>query len=169
MNEDKKTEIKVGVTIFIALIIFGLVFGWAKNYSFSSNNFPLTVDFNTVAGLENGDLVSVNGVRKGSVKSITSNANAARVEIVFDEDPNLKEDATFSIMMLDLMGGKQVEISRGASNTDLDYSRIHLGNFFCNIDDKIGNYSKSKLERSLEDVRFKEYAEVEPIKIKRTF
>ncbi|MCB0749225.1 MAG: MCE family protein [Ignavibacteriae bacterium] len=129
MNEDKKTEIKVGVTIFIALIIFGLVFGWAKNYSFSSNNFPLTVDFNTVAGLENGDLVSVNGVRKGSVKSITSNANAARVEIVFDEDPNLKEDATFSIMMLDLMGGKKVEISRGASNSDLDYSKIHLGNF----------------------------------------
>ncbi|MCB9250060.1 MAG: MCE family protein [Ignavibacteriales bacterium] len=129
MNEDKKTEIQVGVTIFIALIIFGLVFGWAKNYSFSSNNFPLTVDFNTVAGLENGDLVSVNGVRKGFVKSITSNANAARVEIVFDEDPNLKEDATFSIMMLDLMGGKKVEISRGASNSDLDYSKIHLGNF----------------------------------------
>ncbi len=129
MNSEKKTEIKVGVTVFFALVILALIFAWAKNYSFNSNSTKLLVKFNTVAGLEVGDMVTVNGVKKGLVNSIRSDDNSALVEVLFNDNPNLKEDATFSIMMLDLMGGKKIEIKSGLSLNNLDFQKTQLGTF----------------------------------------
>lgn len=129
MNSEKKTEIKVGVTAFIALLILVLVYGWAKNFSIISENKMLNVEFSTVAGLELGDMVSVNGVRKGLVEKISSGNNSAIVTIEFKDEIELKEDATFSIMMLDLMGGKKIEINSGNSNNSIDFNKIYSGNF----------------------------------------
>ncbi len=138
MKEEKRTEIIVGITVLIALIIFAFIFGWAKNYSFGSNKYELLVNFKNVAGLEKGDLVSVNGVRKGHVESITSDGTSALVKINFDENPNLKEDADFAIMMLDLMGGKKIEISNGTSTKDIDYNKTYSGRFAGDISTVMG-------------------------------
>ncbi len=129
MTDEKKTEIKVGITILIALLLFFLIFAWAKNFSVNSNEKLLKVRFNTVAGLEIGDLVTVNGVRKGLVNSISTDNNKAIVEIKFKEKVTLKKDATFSIMMLDLMGGKKITIDAGNSSDKLDFTKIQNGEF----------------------------------------
>lgn len=138
MNEEKRTEIIVGITVLAALIIFAFIYGWAKNYSFGSNKYKLLVNFQNVAGLEKGDLVSVNGVRKGQVESITSNGNSATVKINFDENPHLKEDADFAIMMLDLMGGKKIEINNGTSAKDVDFNKTYTGRFSGDISTVMG-------------------------------
>ncbi len=130
MNEEKKTEIKVGITVFIALILFLFIYGWAKNFSIiSSDEKELKITFPTVAGLEISDLVSVNGVRKGFVKSIETKNNSAIVSVEFNEPVDIREDAEFSIMMLDLMGGKKIEISAGNSEKNVDYSKLQIGKF----------------------------------------
>ncbi len=129
MTNEKKTEIKVGATILTAIILFFLIFGWAKNISVNNNQKILKVKFTTVAGLEIGDLVTVNGVRKGLVNSIGTDGNYAIVEIKFNEPVHLNEDATFEIMMLDLMGGKKIVIDAGNSSNKLDYSKIQNGKF----------------------------------------
>ncbi|MCP5064405.1 MAG: MCE family protein, partial [Ignavibacteriae bacterium] len=129
MTSEKKTEVKVGVTVFVALLVLAVIFGWAKNFSLSQSNEFISVKFPTVAGLEIADMVSVNGVRKGLVNSISSDGNFAKVEIKFGEDVQLKEDATFSIMMLDLMGGKKIEINAGNSNNEIDFAKVHVGKF----------------------------------------
>jgi len=129
MTSEKKTEIKVGITVFIALLMLAIIFGWAKNFNLTNNNKTINVKFPTVAGLELADLVTVNGVRKGLVSSISTDGNYAKVEIKFKENVRLKEDATFSIMMLDLMGGKKIEINAGISNKEIDYSKVHIGKF----------------------------------------
>ncbi|MEE9430236.1 MAG: MlaD family protein [Melioribacteraceae bacterium] len=129
MTNEKKTEIKVGVTVFVALVVLAIIFGWAKNFNLQENNNIISVKFPTVAGLEIADMVSVNGVRKGLVNSINSDGNYAKVEIKFSEPVQLKEDATFSIMMLDLMGGKKIEINAGNSDKVIDYTKIYFGKF----------------------------------------
>ena len=129
MNSEKRTEIKVGITAFFALLIFVFVYGWAKNFSFNAENKMLNVEFSTVAGLELGDMVSVNGVRKGLVEKISSGVNSAIVTVEFKDTVELKEDATFSIMMLDLMGGKKIEINSGNSGNPIDFDKIQKGNF----------------------------------------
>ncbi len=129
MNEEKKTEVKVGITVLAAIIVFIFIYGWAKNIDLSSNDTNIIIKFETVAGLELGDLVSVNGVRKGLVNSITTKENYALVEVKFNEAVNLKQDATFSVMMLDLMGGKKIEINPGNSEIFINYDEIQIGKF----------------------------------------
>ncbi|MCX6173753.1 MAG: MlaD family protein [Ignavibacteriales bacterium] len=129
MKDQRKTEIKVGVTFLLAIIIFLWVLGWAKNWSFNSNRKEISVEFSSVAGLEVNDPVTINGVRKGYVEDIIINGSKVITLLNLPSDIIIKEDAKFSIMMLDLMGGKKVEINPGLSINELDYKKLQQGNF----------------------------------------
>ncbi|MEI7812723.1 MAG: MlaD family protein [Ignavibacteria bacterium] len=133
MRNERKTEIKVGVTSLIALILLIWVIGWAKNYKLSGSQKIVRIEFESANGLEKGDIVTVNGVRKGVVGEIGISGNKAVVNANIDDDILLKEDATFGISMLDLMGGKKVEIKPGISEKKLDYSKIQTGQFYADV------------------------------------
>ncbi|MFA3781885.1 MlaD family protein [Melioribacteraceae bacterium 4301-Me] len=133
MKEEQRTEIKVGITVLIGIIIFIWVFSWAKNISINSEKKNLNIIFDSVAGLENGDVVTVNGVRQGYVDKINNQGNLVLVNVKLNPNVDLRKDATFSIMMLDLMGGKKIEINPGISNEKLDYSISHRGKFIGDI------------------------------------
>ncbi|TSA27953.1 MAG: MCE family protein [Ignavibacteriales bacterium] len=129
MKDQRKTEIKVGVTFLLAIIIFLWVLGWAKNWSFNSNRKEISVEFSSVAGLEVNDPVTINGVRKGYVEDIIINGSKVITLLNLPSDIIIKEDAKFSVMMLDLMGGKKVEVNPGASINELDYKKLQQGNY----------------------------------------
>ncbi len=133
MDKNRKTEIKVGITVAIGIILFLWIFGWAKNYRFNSERKIVNIEFNSVAGLEKGDAVTINGVRKGYVDEIKNKDNTVLVTVNLDNDVNLKEDATFSILMLDLMGGKKIEINPGNSPKELNYHKTQKGIFLGDI------------------------------------
>lgn len=129
MKQDRKTEIKVGISLLVSVVILMWVIAWAKNVDLFSDKKELTISFNSVAGLTPGDLVAVNGVKKGIVESITLDGNNVLVKTTLDEDVDIRSDAAFSIMMLDLMGGKKIEISPGSSHQQIDYSVVQSGLF----------------------------------------
>ena len=133
MNNQRKTEIKVGVTVLIGILIFLWVLGWAKNFTVNSGRKTVKVKFNSVAGLEIGDPAAVNGVRKGYVDDIKISDGMVLVALNLDSDTDLKQDAEFSIMMLDLMGGKKVEISPGTGDEELNYSEVQQGKLLGDI------------------------------------
>ncbi len=133
MKDQRKTEIRVGITVIVGLLIFIWILGWAKNFSLSSNQKTLLVKFNSVSGLEVGDNVSVNGVRKGFVENFKLEGDKVIVSLSLDSDVNLKKDATFSISMLDLMGGKKVNINPGISSQLLNYNEVQNGIFYADI------------------------------------
>jgi len=141
MINNKKTELKVGISLLVSLIILIWVIAWAKNVSLFSDQKELRISFNSVAGLGTGDQVSINGVRKGYVDKIEISGNKVLVSVLLDEDIDIRSDATFSIMMLDLMGGKKLEISPGISNTELDYSVVHNGYFSGDISTAMASLS----------------------------
>ncbi|GBD89576.1 mce related protein [bacterium BMS3Abin04] len=129
MKNQKKTEIKVGITVVVGVLVFLWIFGWAKNYNINSNRKEMTIEFNSVAGLEVGDAATINGVRKGFVDDIEVKGNKVIVKVNLDNDVKLMKDATFSILMLDLMGGKKIEINPGISNTPIDFAQVQQGKF----------------------------------------
>ncbi len=133
MKDDRKTEIKVGLTVLIGILIFIWIFGWAKNFSLKSNEQIAKVRFNNVSGLEIGDPVTVNGLRKGYVKEMVVGTNYVMVDLSLDNDIKLKEDASFAVSMLDLMGGKKVEIFPGTSGKNYNYNKTAEGIFFADI------------------------------------
>jgi len=60
---DKHTaELKVGILIILALIIFGYGIIWIKDYRFRAEHYTLEVFFPRVGNLDVGDPVSVLGV-----------------------------------------------------------------------------------------------------------
>lgn len=133
MKDQSKTEIKVGIMVVVGTLVFLWVIGWAKNFSISANEKSLEIKFPTVAGLDVGDPVTVNGVRKGSVEDFKIESEDVIVSIKLDSDVELKQDATFAVSMLDLMGGKKININPGISGQELDYKKIQQGQFNADI------------------------------------
>ena len=107
--------------------------GWAKNLTVNSGRKIVAVEFNSVAGLEIGDPVAIRGVRKGYVEDIIIKKDHVNVIANLDQDVILKEDSKFSIMMLDLMGGKKVEVDPGTSENELDYNALQHGKLLGDI------------------------------------
>ncbi|MEO8232759.1 MAG: MlaD family protein, partial [Ignavibacteriota bacterium] len=123
----------VGLTVLVGILVFIWILGWAKNFSLKSNEQLVKVRFTNVSGLEIGDQVTVNGLRKGYVKEMIVEPNNVVVELSIDNDIKLKEDASFAISMLDLMGGKKVEVFPGSSSTNYNINKISSGTFYADI------------------------------------
>jgi phospholipid/cholesterol/gamma-HCH transport system substrate-binding protein len=133
MRDERKTEIRVGLTVLVAIIVFIWILGWAKNFSIDSDSKIVMVRFTNVSGLEIGDQATVNGLRKGFVKDMKVEPNNVLVEISLENDVQLKEDATFAISMLDLMGGKKIEIFPGISSSAYNINYVSEGLFYADI------------------------------------
>jgi len=129
MKDNRKTELKVGITVIAAVLCFLLIFGWAKNLIVSGNRHEVTIKFNSVAGLEKGDPVAINGVRKGYVTEISVLNDSVIVKAELEQGTVLKADAKFFVAMLDLMGGKKIEVYPGSSETRIDFKKIQKGSF----------------------------------------
>lgn len=155
MKNERKTEIKVGLTVLVALILFLWILGWAKNFTLNSTDRNILVKFSNVAGLEIGDNVTVNGVRKGFVKQMKVESSSVIVTVNIDGDVNLKSDARFTLNMLDLMGGKRVEIFPGNSDMKLDTDKIHQGEFLSDIPSVMAAFGpvQDDLTQMLKDIR----------------
>ena len=133
MKDQSKTELKVGIMVLAGTLLFLWVLGWAKNFSFTANDKYIDIKFPTVAGLELGDPVTVNGVRKGSVEDFKIESEDVIVKVKLDSDVDLRKDADFAVSMLDLMGGKKINISPGDAPEKIDYNRIQQGQFNADI------------------------------------
>jgi len=133
MKDQRKTEIRVGIMVTIGIIIFIWILTWAKNFSLTPTEKTLQVRFTNVSGLEVGDYATVNGVRKGFVDDLRTEDNKVIVVLSLDGDVELKKDAVFSISMLDLMGGKKVEINPGASAEPMNFNEVQNGTFTADI------------------------------------
>ena len=90
MKNERKTEIRVGLTVLVGILVFIWILGWAKNFSLQSNEQSVKVRFSNVSGLEIGDQVTVNGMRKGYVKEMIVEPNNVVVELSIDNDIKLK-------------------------------------------------------------------------------
>lgn len=133
MKDHRKSEIRVGITVILGIFLLIWVIGWAKNFSFDSNEREITINFENVSGLNVSDPVLVKGIKQGYVNDIYFSDNSALVEIKLSKDIELKKDAIISLMVLDLMGGKKVEINPGISEILMSYDDIQQGVFLGDI------------------------------------
>lgn len=117
MKEQQKFEIKVGLTVLMGLVILLAGFYSFRHWSIGTGTEPLQMRFPVSAGLQTGDIVTVNGVTSGRVESVELRAEGVRVLARMDDGVRVTTDARPVIQMLELMGGKKVEITQGTSST----------------------------------------------------
>jgi len=133
MKENRKTNIKVGVTVIFALFIFLLILGWAKRITIAGDYNVLKMRFDSVSGLELGDHITINGVKMGKVHDIKIEGNSVIVEGYIPKNVIIKKDARATVEMLDLMGGKKIELKPGESDEIFDFNDILEGRLSTDI------------------------------------
>jgi len=127
MSERKFSEIKVGIFVFIAAFLVLATLFWAKGFIVSKDQIDLKAYFKNVSGLNIGDPVTVNGVRKGKVQKFDLEGDSVLVELSLERTVKIKKDYKIEIAMLELMAGKQVLINPGVSKEEIDYKQPLIG------------------------------------------
>lgn len=96
------------------ILIVGIL--WAKGLSFGKEQQTLIAKFSDAGGAEIGDPVFVRGIKCGRIQDVRVNQRGDVImDIYLDQKISLRHDASATIMMLEVMGGKKIEISPGLS------------------------------------------------------
>ena len=128
MEKDKKTLLKVGITVVVSIILLLWGVAFMKNLKFGLETNDLVVYFSDVNGLKEGDPVSVNGVTKGKINSIElAPGDSVKVDFSLSKDVVLRKDYDVSVAMIELMSGKQIYIKPGTSGETADITKPLVG------------------------------------------
>ncbi len=127
MNPERKTEIAVGFSVSIALLILIVGIIWGKRIDFSLERHFLNVQFTDIQGLERGDPVYVRGIRYGEVDRINLRHDHALVRMWIRSDVPLYSDLNVAVEMKEVMGGKQITIDPGTSGESADLEKTYIG------------------------------------------
>lgn len=141
MSNQKLSELKVGIFVFVALVIVVATAFWAKGFLFSKETIVLKAYFKNVTGLLEGDIVSVNGVKKGKVISIDLVGDSVEVKFKLEKDVKIKRDYQIEVTTVELMGGKQLLIYPGSDPQEIDYAQALSGNGSADISSALRNIS----------------------------
>jgi len=115
MDKQRSAEIKVGIVTItgIVLLVLGILLG--KGFSFGVASNTITMIFPNSGGIEAGSPVFVNGVKRGTVTLVENKDQQVMVTALLDNISDIKKDANARILMLELTGGKKIEINPGTS------------------------------------------------------
>lgn len=124
-DQSRKLEIRVGIVTIVAVIalIGGIL--WGKGIGIDRRR--LTVYFPNASGLTSGTPVLIHGVPKGGVASIKAVEDGAQVAILVDRDVDVMRDASAVIRVMEITGGKKVELDPGESTEPLPKDAIIPG------------------------------------------
>ncbi|MCY7362486.1 MAG: MlaD family protein [Ignavibacteria bacterium] len=120
MPNKKFAEFKVGLSVFTAVLIVLLTIFWAKGFTVGLSEQEYEVYFQKVSGINEGDQVSVNGVRKGKIDKIELAGDSVRIKFNIDKNIKLRKDYDISIAATELTGGKVLYIEPGKSSEEIN-------------------------------------------------
>jgi len=120
MNNQKKNEIKVGLVSLVAivLLIIGITLG--RGYSVSVSTQTIKFRFPNSGGITLSSPVVVNGVKRGLVSYVKNDKGSVLIEATIDDITDLTKDASAKITILEITGGKKIELSPGFNNEKLN-------------------------------------------------
>jgi len=117
MQTNRSTEIKVGLVSILAitLLIAGIML--AKGISFSGISNQVIVRLAASGGIEQGSPVVINGVRRGTVVGVNADGASVLVRAELDNVQDLFADASARVSILEITGGKKLEIIPGTTGS----------------------------------------------------
>ena len=127
MMTDRKKEIRVGIVALLSLIVLiaGITIGKGLIVGVSQNTLSFT--FPSSGGIEIGAPVFINGVKRGSVISTENINGGVAIAGSIDDISDLHPDAQAKISMLEITGGKKIDITPGIASGNLDISKPIAG------------------------------------------
>lgn len=133
----KQTEIKVGLVTIIALSILALGLFFARGWNVGVSQQYLKFRFPHSGGLQISNPVVVNGVKRGVVTAIKNEGGSVLVEASLSDIKDIFTDATAVISILEITGGKKIDINPGISGLKIDNSKEIVGKTAADISDLV--------------------------------
>jgi phospholipid/cholesterol/gamma-HCH transport system substrate-binding protein len=121
-ERDKKTELLVGLFLFVGLVLLGLLilqFGTIRELF--KTTYPITVALPDGSGIKAGSPVMLGGSPIGKVNarpSLNANFNGVIIPLEIYHDKKIPADAKFSIGTSGLLGDAFIEIKSSGKPTD---------------------------------------------------
>jgi phospholipid/cholesterol/gamma-HCH transport system substrate-binding protein len=125
--EKVDTRVKVGIITVVALIVLVAGYGWLHDWFMSGKYTQLKVQFDNANNVDVGDGVTIYGVKKGRVESISLTREGALLSLLVDLEFPLSSDTQFYLRESSVMGSRQVEIIPGTGETLLDTKAVAVG------------------------------------------
>lgn len=142
MNIQRSAELKVGIVSFFAIILLIIGISIGKGLNFGVNQQQIHLRFPTSGSVEPGAPVLVNGVKRGSVTSVSNDNNSVMVIASLADVSDLNADATAKISMLEITGGRKIELSPGISSQSIDISKEIPGTIAADATELIGMFGE---------------------------
>jgi ABC-type transporter Mla subunit MlaD len=116
MDNNRSIELKVGIVSFLGLclLIGAILFGRGTTIG---NQAQVVMLFPSSGGIEPSAPVTIAGVKRGTVTSVENVNGAVRIVASLNRIDDVKSDATAKILMLEITGGKKIEIMPGTAPT----------------------------------------------------
>lgn len=123
MDVSRKTEIRVGIVSISAILLLFIGIMLGKGISWSTNQHEVRFRLVSSGGLEPGSPIVVHGVKRGQVVSVSNHNGGVLVTGQLDDISDLHSDASAIVSILEITGGKKIEIKPGFEKTPLDASK----------------------------------------------
>jgi phospholipid/cholesterol/gamma-HCH transport system substrate-binding protein len=111
----REREIILGAIVFAAAAIAVIGSMWlSERFAGAAGGYKLLVSFDSVAGLNRGDAVTIRGVKVGKVLSVDMEDGQPTVTIGFAKIRSLPVDSRVEIKGVGLLGEQMVEVQVGS-------------------------------------------------------
>jgi phospholipid/cholesterol/gamma-HCH transport system substrate-binding protein len=106
-------EVKLGMAIFAAVIVFvgGIIY--LRGVDFQKREYTLTILYNNVNGLQEGNPITIAGLAVGKVEELKLIGTAIAVKVQIQNKVQFPVDSKAFIKSSSLMGGKLIAITPG--------------------------------------------------------
>lgn len=128
MDTTYKQEVGVGALVLVGFAVFIALLFWLTDRRVGAQGTRVTVVFDNVAGLDQGDPVMVSGVKVGRVEGVQlQRSGKVQVTLNVASDQRPRIDATAAIAALDFLGSKYIKYSPGVREEPLADGRNLTG------------------------------------------
>ncbi len=136
---SRRTEIEVGLTAILALVVVLWGVTWLKEFSLARRVTIWHVRFPQTGGLGQSDEVQVNGIRKGAVKHIDLAGDHVVVDLGIASEVKLTTDSHVSIRNVGLMGEKVIAVDLESTGRPRSPRDTIEGNYELGIPEVVAN------------------------------
>lgn len=133
----RSLELRVGLTIFIAVLILVIGMMWFQGFKIGRSTYELHAAFPMVGGIGKGDEVTVNGVERGEVRRVELRDKDVLVTMMLYSDVKVPDDSRVILQTIGVMGERIVSIILGESNKHLEPGSIMKGSYDPGISEAI--------------------------------
>lgn len=113
MKDTRSIEIKVGLVSILAVILFIIGITLGRGLYVSVNPISVNMRFPNSGNIQISAPVFVNGVKRGAVASVRNDNGSVLITADLDNVSEFRKDVSARISILEITGGKKIEIFPG--------------------------------------------------------